>query len=131
MTWESKPRRTLTRSERLAWERLGKRSLELYYTPIWVYDLKREVPAAWAVLEQDIDVEEPKVKVTIRLDESVAKYFRAMGKGYQERINRVLATYAQMQIARVNRVNAEIEAVRDGVAAGKTMQEALDRSRRR
>ncbi|MEJ1990841.1 MAG: BrnA antitoxin family protein [Maritimibacter sp.] len=130
MTWESKPRRTLTRSERLAWERLGKRSLELYYTPIWVYDLKREVPAAWAVLEQDIDVEEPKVKVTIRLDESVAKYFRAMGKGYQERINRVLATYAQMQIARVNRVNAEIEAVRDGVAAGKTMQEALDRSRR-
>jgi hypothetical protein len=128
MTWESKPRRTLTRSERLAWERLGKRSLELYYTPIWVYDLKREVPAAWAVLEQDIDVEEPKVKVTIRLDESVAKYFRAMGKGYQERINRVLATYAQMQIARVN---AEIEAVRDGVAAGKTMQEALDRSRRR
>jgi hypothetical protein len=130
MTWESEPRRTLTRSERLAWERLGKRSLELYYTPIWVYDLKREIPAAWAVLEQDIDVEEPKVKVTIRLDESVAKYFRAMGKGYQERINRVLATYAQMQIARVNRVN-EIEAVRDGVAAGATMQEALDRSRRR
>ncbi len=45
---------------------------------------------------------EKKVQVTIRLDESVAKFYRAMGRGYQGRINRVLATYAQMRIAKAN-----------------------------
>lgn len=121
-------RKTLTRTERLALDRLGKRSLALNDTPIWVYDLKDEVPAAWATLEQDIDVDEPKVKITLRLDDSVAKFYRAMGKGYQERINRVLATYAQMKIARVIEIDRQWAAFRGALDAGLTAQEALRRS---
>ncbi|SMH40377.1 BrnA antitoxin family protein [Maritimibacter sp. HL-12] len=118
-------RHSPTKTERLALERLGKRSLALDDTPIWVYDLREEVPAAWATLEQDIDVEEPRVKITLRLDASVARYFRAMGKGYQERINRVLATYAQMKIARVLEIDREIAAFRGSLRSGKTLGAAL------
>ncbi len=116
-----------SKTHRLALDRLGKRSLDLVDTPIWVYDLRDEVPAAWTTLEQDVDVEEPKVKITLRLDESVAKYYRAMGKGYQERINRVLATYAQMKIARVMELDREIATFRGALRAGLTVEQALTR----
>lgn len=61
--------------------------------------IRDHVPEAWHVLEMDLDVEEPKDKVTLYLDRSVAKTFRAMGAGYQARINRILATWMQMKIA--------------------------------
>ena len=64
------------------------------------YTMRDEVPAAWHVLEYDLDVSEPKVKVTLWLDKSVAQFYRAMGKGYQARVNRILALYAHMKIAK-------------------------------
>ena len=38
------------------------------------------------------------MRVTLMLDESVAKGFRSMGRGYQARINRILQTWLQLQI---------------------------------
>ncbi|NKB28518.1 MAG: hypothetical protein GKR99_13575 [Rhodobacteraceae bacterium] len=67
------------------------------------YSVQQLVPEAWATIAEDIPCEEPKVKITIRLDQSVARFYRAMCKGYQARMNRVLATYAQMQIGQVQR----------------------------
>ena len=58
-----------------------------------------KVPDAWHILEMDLDVVEPKEKVSLYLDRSVLKIFRAMGKGYQARINRILSTWVQMKIA--------------------------------
>jgi uncharacterized protein (DUF4415 family) len=79
------------------------------------YDLwhrvKERVPEAWATVEEDIDCEEEKVKITLRLDASVAHLFRAMGKGYQARINHILATYAQMRMGEVARQARELGAV--------------------
>lgn len=65
--------------------------------------VQSRVPDAWATLEDDVDCRETKVKVTLRVDASVAKFYRAMGQGYQDRMNRILATYAQMKIGEVNR----------------------------
>lgn len=62
-------------------------------------ETRRQVPDAWHMIEMDVDVEEPKEKVTLYLDRSVAQLFRGMGRGYQGRINRILATWAQMKIA--------------------------------
>ena len=62
-------------------------------------ELRTKVPEAWHTLERDLQVEEPKMKVTLWLDTSVVKMFRAMGRGYQARMNRVLATWCQMRIA--------------------------------
>ena len=61
--------------------------------------LAETVPEAWHTLEADLDVEEAKQKVTLYLDRSVVRFYRAMGRGYQARINRLLATWAQMKIA--------------------------------
>lgn len=123
--------RPYTKTQRIALDRLGKRSNELRNTPLWVYDLRKEVPSAWATLEQDIDVEEPKVKITLRLDASVAKFFRAMGSGYQARINRVLSTYAQLKIAEVLENDRELAPFRGALEAGLSVEEALERMKRR
>ncbi|NNF92902.1 MAG: hypothetical protein HKM96_16055 [Boseongicola sp.] len=60
---------------------------------------KREVPDAWLTLELDVEVVAPKDKMTLYLDKHIIKFFRAMGHGYQARINRILETYLQMKIA--------------------------------
>ncbi|WP_245913077.1 BrnA antitoxin family protein [Litoreibacter ponti] len=62
-------------------------------------NMRDVVPQAWHRLEHDLDVQEPKKKITLRLDKLVANFYRAMGHGYQARINRILATYAHMKIA--------------------------------
>lgn len=60
---------------------------------------RRQIPDAWHTLEMDLDVAESKEKMTLYLDRSVARMLRAMGRGYQERVNRILATWVQMKIA--------------------------------
>ena len=73
-------------------------------------DIRDEVPEAWHTLEADIEAEETKEKVTLYLDRSVARFYKAMGKGYQTRINRLLRTWAQMKIAEEVRLDAALEA---------------------
>lgn len=63
-----------------------------------------EIPEEWHTLTVDVPVTEKKVKVTLYLDAPVAKFYRAMGQGYQARINRLLATYAHMHVAKELRV---------------------------
>lgn len=60
---------------------------------------RKEVPEAWHTLEIDVETTGPKEKVTLYLDRAVARMFRAMGKGYQGRINRILETWMQMKMA--------------------------------
>jgi hypothetical protein len=89
---------SLTKSERIARQKLFRHLWELEKDSLEV-SIRREVPEAWHTLEADMDVIESKVKVTLYLDASVAGFYRAMGKGYQERINRILATWANLKIA--------------------------------
>ena len=96
------------KSQALASKRLTRYLVDLYDDRIPI-EAQHVIPEAWATLEDDIDVEEEKVKITLRVDASVAKFYRAMGKGYQTRMNRVLSTYAQMQIARVRWFEGEME----------------------
>jgi uncharacterized protein (DUF4415 family) len=63
-----------------------------------MYEFRAEVPDAWHMIEADIDCHAPKQKVTLILDAPVAKAFKAMGQGYQTRINRILATYLEMKV---------------------------------
>ena len=61
--------------------------------------VRQQVPDAWHVIEMDIDVTAPKEKITLYLDRAVVRCFRAMGAGYQARINRILETWMQMKMA--------------------------------
>ena len=95
------------KTQRIAKEKLG-RYLQIARLDDELTELVRDlVPQAWHRLEHDIDVEEPKVKITLRLDRSVAKFYRAWGNGYQARINRILATYAQARIAEFLKMEKE------------------------
>ena len=60
---------------------------------------RRHVPEAWLTLEMDVDTAAPKQKLSLYLDASVVKMYRAMGRGYQARINRILETWMQMKMA--------------------------------
>lgn len=50
-------------------------------------------PAGWAQVEAAHPVHPPRQRLTLRLDEDVIKWFRAMGCGYQGRMNAVLRYY--------------------------------------
>ena len=89
----------MSKTEKIAREGLMK-NLVFLSQETWIpATIALEVPEAWHTLEADLDVEEPKEKVTLYLDRSVARFYRARGKGYHARINRLLATWAQMKIA--------------------------------
>ncbi len=60
----------------------------------------RCLPREWDEIYEDQDRRDPKkVPVTIRLDADVVKFFKAMGEGYQPRINRVLRTFMHYRLA--------------------------------
>ncbi|MEO9824312.1 MAG: BrnA antitoxin family protein [Paracoccaceae bacterium] len=97
-------RKTGPKTKRLARDRLYRLIYEqaLEDDSRFLEEARRAVPDAWHFVEMDIEVHEPKVKLTLYLDQSVAKIFKAMGGGYQTRINRVLTTWVQMRIAEMN-----------------------------
>jgi len=62
----------------------------------WLDDFKLQqslVPPEWSRIEAEVPVRPHRTKITVDLDEEVAKWFRRMGHGYQRRINAVLRTY--------------------------------------
>ena len=105
------------KTRRLALQRLERYTALLRGEEHLVRRLEKLVPDAWALLEADLDVHEPREKVTLYLDRSVAKFFRAMGRGYQARVSRLLAVYAQAMIAEIRWLDEaearEMQAVRD------------------
>jgi uncharacterized protein (DUF4415 family) len=54
---------------------------------------KRVLPPAWDQVEKGCPVRPRKTRMTIGLDAETARWFRAMGTGYQARINAVLRIY--------------------------------------
>ena len=111
-----------TKTQQMHLERLMLNAQHLESEDLSDYDIRHLIPVAWDTLERDVDVNEKKVKITLRLDESVAKFYRAMGEGYQTRMNRILATFAQMRMGQVTmeneRVAAEMRKIREAIARG-------------
>lgn len=97
-------RKTGSKTKRIAKERLYRLIYEhaLDSDVTFLEEARRAVPDAWHMVEMDVEVFEPKEKLTLYLDRSVARVFKGMGTGYQGRINRVLATWVQMKMADLN-----------------------------
>lgn len=56
--------------------------------------LKMEmIPGAWHSIEERVPVRPRKTKITAAFDAEVVKFYRAMGLGYQARMNQVLRAY--------------------------------------
>ena len=50
-------------------------------------------PSGWLDLDRSHPCQPTKTKMTIRLDTDMVEWFRALGNGYQTRINAVLRAY--------------------------------------
>lgn len=55
------------------------------------------IPPEWHTLTWDIETRPKKQKITLYIDQAVAKFFQSMGTGFQTRINHLLATYMKLQ----------------------------------
>ncbi|MEM8576093.1 MAG: BrnA antitoxin family protein [Pseudomonadota bacterium] len=108
----------LPKSRRLAAERLIHHRIAGEFDKGTDWDVREKIPEAWMTFEQDVDVQEPKVKVTLYLDDSVAKFFPAQSTGWHARANRVLATYAQVMIADVRVEDALLARAKAAMAHG-------------
>lgn len=62
-----------------------------------VLDAKR-IPTEWHQIAREKGQAE-KVRITLRVDADVVRFFRKFGKGYQQRMNNVLAAWMHGRIA--------------------------------
>ncbi|SDX04931.1 BrnA antitoxin of type II toxin-antitoxin system [Albimonas donghaensis] len=58
---------------------------------------------AWSKTTQKVPVRPKQTRVTLRLDEDVAKWFRRLGPNYGRRVNAVLRDYAILEGFRARR----------------------------
>ena len=83
--------------------------LELYELELWNRNRKlkeKMIPPEWQEVEK-VPVRPAKTRVTAAYDADVVKFFRAMGQGYQGRMNAVLRAYMLALRARVIAQGAE------------------------
>lgn len=99
----------MTKSERLARRNLSRLMWE-NRQDVLTMNYDKEIPDAWHRLEADLDCFEKKEKVTLYLEKSVARFYKSMGTGYQARINRILATWAQMKIGEFLDMQSRVDA---------------------
>ena len=63
---------------------------------------QHSLPKEWHEVWQDKDRRDvARVRVTARLDADVVKFFKAMGEGYQHRMNRVLRAYMHLRLGKI------------------------------
>lgn len=93
----------LTKAERdraIAYHELACTMRDLEADLRWGLNDSHRIPAEWRAMLIEPAVAR-KVKLTLRLDEDVARFFRAMGPGYLTRMNNVLRTFMLTRLAGV------------------------------
>ena len=95
------PRKT-TKAERLHWYRGTDALRQLEFDLHDLYQRKPLVPPDWHEIATSGEARDTKtVRVTIRLDADVVKFFKALGPGYQPKINRVLRAFMHLRLGKV------------------------------
>jgi len=92
--------KSMTKTQRMHWRYATDARRMIEYDLLSAAAKLRSVPQEWDEIWEDIDRRDPKrMRVTIRLDADVVKFFKAMGEGYQPRINRVLRAFMHYRLA--------------------------------
>lgn len=74
----------------------------------WRLKNSPRIPAAWHEIAQS-RIQPLKRPLTLRVDEDVVKFFRAMGQGYLTRMNDVLRTFMLARLAEVVKAEEEFK----------------------
>jgi uncharacterized protein (DUF4415 family) len=92
--------RKRTKAEEISFSRMVS-EMEEQMTEIDRLKLKqRLIPPGWHLVENLTPVRPVKTKLNLALDADMVKWFRALGRGYQPRMNAVLRGYMHAVIAR-------------------------------
>jgi hypothetical protein len=91
-----------------AFHQLGQVLRDLEADLRWKLDGSVRIPAAWHAIAQDRQTP-AKTKITLRLDEDVIRFFRAMGQGHLTRMNAVLRAFMLARLAEVVKAEARYE----------------------
>ena len=90
----------MTKTQRINWGYAIDAHRMIEHDLLSVASKLRCVPKEWDEVWEDKDRRDPKrERVTIRLDADVIKFFKAMGEGYQPRMNRVLRAFMHYRLA--------------------------------
>ena len=92
----------MTKAERKHWG-FGVDALKMIEYDLMGYlSETRAIPQHWHQIWKDQDKRDPKrQKVTMNLDADVVRFFKDMGPGYQERLNRVLRAFMHFRLAKL------------------------------
>jgi len=91
-----------------AFHQLGQVLRDLETDLRWKLDGSVRIPAEWHDIAQSR--EQPlKTKITLRVDQDVARFFRAMGQGHLTRMNAVLRAFMLARLAEVVKAEARYE----------------------
>jgi uncharacterized protein (DUF4415 family) len=91
-----------------AFHQLGQVLRDLESDLRWKLDGSVRIPAEWHRIAQER--EQPlKSKITLRLDQDVVRFFRAMGQGHLTRMNAVLRAFMLARLAEVVKAEARYE----------------------
>jgi len=92
----------MTKTQRINWGYATDAMRMIEYDLHSVAMKLRCMPKEWDEIWKDGDRRDPKrLRATLRLDADVVKFFKAMGPGYQPRINRVLRAFMHYRLAGV------------------------------
>ena len=92
--------KTMTKTQRMHWQYAVDARRMIEYDLHSVATKLRCLPQEWDEIWEGRDRRDAKkVPITIRLDADVVKFFKAMGEGYQPRINRVLRAFMHYRLA--------------------------------
>jgi len=67
------------------------------------------IPADWHRIERDVPVRRRRTRITAALDADTVKWFRAMGDGYQRRMNAVLRAFMLAMISKEIRARGDLD----------------------
>lgn len=86
--------------------------LELSELDVWMEQFRKKedlIPEDWSEVEAAAPVIRKKEKVTLSVDADLLRWFRAMGRGYQGRVNAVLRIYMLSVLSKEVRLRADID----------------------
>lgn len=92
--------RDMTPAQRVKWMLSVEGLEQLEFDLLDTLNFREAIPNEWHEIWEGEDRDAKRTKVTIRLDADVVKFYKSLGPGYQDRINRTLRSYMQARLAK-------------------------------
>ncbi|MEM9436080.1 MAG: BrnA antitoxin family protein [Pseudomonadota bacterium] len=97
----SKHPKDMTLKERIAWMNSIEGLRQIEYDMVDALNRNETIPREWNDIWRGEDRDTKRIRVTVSLDADVVRFFKALGPGYQPRMNRVLRSFMQARLAKI------------------------------